>query len=236
MYIGQASNIAQRWHGHRSLLRRLSSTRRYNKRLGHAAKKYGLGALRFHILQLCTIPDLTARETEWIEFFRDYYLGPIANSVGAADNPMRGARHTDEARSKISKAISGRRHSDIHRSRIGDAHRGIPKTPEQRLKLSRAKTGVPIPSLRGDKNHSCRPEARVQRMGDLNPARRPEVRARMSERSGMARRVRDIASGEVWRTMSECAATLGVSVAAVHAAATKKNPTVKGRILEIISR
>lgn len=110
--------------------------------------------------------------------------------------------------------------------------RGVPKTPEQRAALSAAKMGKPNPSARGDANPSRRPEFIARMTGAGNPAKRPEVRRAMSERSGAARAVVDVATGKTWRTMSDCATELGVSVAAVHAAATKKNRSVRGLVLE----
>ena len=115
---------------------------------------------------------------------------------------------------------------------VDNPQRGIPKSPMHRARISAAKTGKQVPALMGDANPSRRPEMRARMTGELNPAKRPEVRLTMSARSGMARMVRDVTTGETWKTMSACAAQLGVSVAAVHAAATKKNPSVRGRILD----
>lgn len=126
-------------------------------------------------------------------------------------------------------------HGDLLANSAGPADnptRGVPKSAEQRGALSRARTGKKHPAVRGDANPSRRPEFIARMTGDGNPAKRPEVRKIMSERSGSARSVMDVATGTVWRTMSDCARDLGVSVAAVHAATTKKNPTVKGIVLE----
>lgn len=114
---------------------------------------------------------------------------------------------------------------------VDNPNRGVPLSKERRLALSAYKRGRPVPALLGDRNPSRRPAARARMRGEANPARRPDVRKRMSAHNGMARAVRDELSGEVWRTMSACANALGVSIAAVHAAATKKNPTVRGRVL-----
>lgn len=58
------------------------------------------------------------------------------------------ARHStlsDEAKAKISAALSGRLLSEQHRSRIGDLHRGKPKSDDHRRKLSDALKGRPAP-------------------------------------------------------------------------------------------
>jgi group I intron endonuclease len=196
LYVGQSSNIEQRWLKHLSLLR--ADRPKTNRRLFRSAQKYGLSSMSIEILEVCGELDLTEREQFWVNAIRTIHGGLLVNAVGPVDNPTRGTRLPIEARA----AISARR------------------------------TGNPMPSIRGDANPSRRPEMRARLRGDLNPARRPEVRKRMSERNAMARAVRDATTGETWPTMSACAAALGVSVAAVHAAATKKNPTAKGRTLE----
>lgn len=116
---------------------------------------------------------------------------------------------------------------------VDNPTRGVPKSESHRLRLSIAKTGVKVPALCGDSNPSRRHAFRQRMRGALNPSKRPDVRKLIGERNAKA--VRDVETGDVWRSMSACASSLGVSVAAVHAAATKKNQTVKGRVLERVA-
>lgn len=230
-YIGQSSHIERRWAQHRHLLNG-STGRRCNIKLRNSWRKYGVEAFTFTVLEECSIAQLTERETFWLAHYRDTLEFPLANSAGPADNPMRGQQHAPETLARISQVLKGMPKSVEHRARIGAAHRGRQKSADEKRAISLAKTGVPIPSMRGERNPSCRPENRARMTGKNNPAKRPEARAKMSRNNGSRRPVVDSATGEWWPTMSACAAALGVSVAAVHAAATKKNPTVKGHVLQ----
>jgi group I intron endonuclease len=118
------------------------------------------------------------------------------------------------------------------RGPVDNPTRGVPMSAERRARMSEERKGRPNPLIAGDKNPAKRAEVREKLSGERNPAKRPEVRQRMSDNNASKRGVIDAATGETWETMSECASYLGVSVAAVHAAATKKNPTVRGRILD----
>lgn len=228
-YIGQSINIAQRFAGHKANLR--SDKRKVNKKLLHSWQKYGEEAFQFVVLEYCSAERLTERETYWLCEFRDVHGLNVANFVGPVDNPMRGMKHTPEAIEKMRLALSKVVRTEEHNRRIGLAHKGREKTLEERMKISAAKKGKPNLLARGHLNPSHRPEFK-ERMRLNNPAKRPEVRQKMSEKNHFKRPVRDVESGKVWMTMSACAAELGVTVAAVHAAASKKNKTVAGRVIE----
>jgi len=231
-YIGQTRNLKQRKAMHRwSLSKGMAAGRRINQRLADACKKHGADSFEFIVLEHCDAPSLIEREAHWIAAFRLDHPGSVANYDGPNDNPMRGKRHTESALAKISASLTGMLKSAEHRAKIGAAHKGRQMSDLTRQKLSDAKKGKPVAALRGDANPARRPEARERMRGNSNPAKRPEVRARMSDAFSAA--VIDPESGAQWKSMSVCAADLGVSVAAVSAA-IKKGRRCKGRMLNRI--
>ena len=111
---------------------------------------------------------------------------------------------------------------------VDNPTKGVPMSAELRARMSKDRKGKPNYLMRGDNNPSRRPEHRAKFSGEGNPAKRPEVRKKMSEtRSNW---VEDTASGERWRTMSDCASEIGVSVAAVSASITRDG-TCAGRTI-----
>lgn len=111
---------------------------------------------------------------------------------------------------------------------VDNPTKGVPMSSERRARMSVERKGKPNPNIAGDRNPSRRPEFRQRISGEGNPAKRPEVRQKMSE--VRVNWVEDLDTGERWRTMSECAEALGVSVAAVSAAVAR-NGTCAGRTI-----
>lgn len=93
-YIGRTSNFKQRWHTHRSLLRRNIHTNSY---LQHAWNKYGEAAFQFVILEQTT--QTVERETYWLE-----RLKPVYNLDYAAIGSI---KHTEETKQRIKAANKG---------------------------------------------------------------------------------------------------------------------------------
>lgn len=229
-YIGQSSRIEARWSGHRHLLRGRSK-RRVNAMLRHAWDKYGEEAFDFEILEECGVKELTIREEYWLSAYRG--LGArMANFEGPSDNPMRGARHSEASREKMSLAQSGRKKSALHRERIGKAHLGRRYPEEVRRRMSESRAGRKCPHLAGDKNPSCSPQHR-ERMRLNNPIHIPGVVERLSQLRRSP--VIDVESGQTWPSVSECAAALGVSAAAVSAATKTPGRRCKGRSLRSLA-
>jgi group I intron endonuclease len=209
-----------------------SSTKRANNRLRNSWKKHGESAFKFSILELCPVDKLTEREEFWLNHYLKLYPLDVANAKGPVDNPMRGSKHRPETLQKISQVLKGRKKSEEHKAKIGAANKGHVKSVQTCEAISAGKKGKANPRWVGSGNPAHSQKYKERFNGENNPAKRPEVRAKMSKNNASKRGVIDVQSGQVWETMSACAEELGVSVTAVHAAATKKNPSVKGRVLE----
>lgn len=213
--------MSARWAQHRHILRRqserllagLEPSNRCNRHLLFSWAKYGEAVFEFVVVEECEVEDLTARESAWLDLFRDTYGFQMANTEGPTDNPMRGQRHKPESIAKMRAWSKAFVRTTEHKKRIGDAHRGKTLSPEQKHKISLRRRGVAMPSIRGDKNPSKRPEAR-ERMRTNNPLKNPEALAKLRERIPR-KTVVDVNSGESWQSLSACAIELGVSVQAI---------------------
>jgi group I intron endonuclease len=148
-YIGSSINFKMRWKEHRNNLARGSHA---NRHLQAAWNKYGGAAFKFNRLLICTIEELIQFEQRCIDGYNPEY-----NKCRFAGSTL-GAKHTDEARAKmsearkgntnclghiltaehkanLSKARQGRKpalgmhHTDISRARISSTLRGRKKGP-----------------------------------------------------------------------------------------------------------
>lgn len=78
----------------------------------------------------------------------------------------KGKHHSQEVRQKISEAHTGKQITEEHRRKISEALMGKHLSEETKRKISETKQGKP---------HPC-----PWLMGDYNPSKRPEVRAKIS--------------------------------------------------------
>lgn len=63
-YVGQAFDIAKRWHDHKTQLR---NNTHHNIHLQNAWNKYGERNFSFEVLEFCRTVDLDDKEQYWIE-------------------------------------------------------------------------------------------------------------------------------------------------------------------------
>lgn len=231
VYVGSSKNIERRFQHHKSCLRNPVHKRGGTSKVLHASfKEHGEGDFQFIPLEYCNEKNLIDREQYWIDEFRLVHKYPVANGDGPAYNPWKGQKHSPASRAKIGAKSAATPRGLEWRQAIGNASRNRVASKETRGKISLAKIGRKIPSICGDKNPSNRPEHRKRMSGENNPAKRPEVRKKMSEANSQL--VIDKKTGEVWKSLSECASYLGVSVAAVSACISGKNKSCKGRKLD----
>jgi len=94
-YIGQAKNFKTRWMDHTSGLK---ANRHDNSILQRAYNKYQ--TIEFDILAYCTEDKLNSMEQSIIDAYIDE--DNCANMVRIAGSPMRGRKHSEESRAKMS--------------------------------------------------------------------------------------------------------------------------------------
>jgi group I intron endonuclease len=177
IYIGSAVCLATRRRLHKGDIRRRNH---HSKYLQKAALKEP-EAFEFSVVE--TVSDkskLIAREQFWINFYKSYLpkngynLCPVAGSrLGYRGGPMspahrlaisisnkgkpptmKGRKHTDSTKRKISAANKGRQHTlgrvrpESERQHLSKLFKGRIFTPEWKAKISKAKKGIaPLPHV-----------------------------------------------------------------------------------------
>lgn len=123
-YIGQSSDILNRWCTHKMRLRRNQHS---NQHLQASWNKYGEEKFKFYILELCLAINLNERETYYINLHRtiEEKYGYNLCTGGDADY-----KFTDEVKLKISLAGKGRPVSDKTRRLISESQKGR-RLPEE---------------------------------------------------------------------------------------------------------
>jgi len=123
-YVGSASkSFKYRWNEHK---RKLNNDRHYNRYLQSSWNKYTKDNFEFIILEIVEkIEDIIKREQYYIDtLIPEYNLSPTANSV-------RGFKHSDEAKLKMSKAKLGK----------VTWNTGRKWSEESKLRISKQRTG-----------------------------------------------------------------------------------------------
>ncbi len=149
-YIGSSKNIQIRWRNHKKLLKRGAH---FSKHLQASWNKYGEESFIFEVI--CTVWDvekLIEIEQTFLDLYRaaDNKFG--YNSGDCAENPMRGKKHTDESRKKMSEALKGKycgekshwfgkHQSDESKQKNREAHLGKEVSSDTRKKISERTKG-----------------------------------------------------------------------------------------------
>jgi Straboviridae intron-associated endonuclease 1 len=139
VYIGQSQDIHTRWLTHKSLL---SNNRHHSIHLQRAWNKYGEKAFQFKKLEYCPIDKLDEREQHYLNIY--IAKGLCFNIASNVQNPMRGRKHSEETRRKLSdaqkgnKKMLGRTHSEETRRKISNAVKGKKRSEATRHKISEA--------------------------------------------------------------------------------------------------
>ncbi len=196
IYIGQAQDFATRWYMHRAALK---NNRHNNRHLQAAWNKYGAKAFKFQRLEHCPTEQLDEREQHYLNVYMAKGICyNVAKDVKAA---MRGRRHSEETREKISK--SSKSPTPETRKKMSEAKRTI--SEESRRRMSAPNKGKIVSEetrrkmSEAHKGHTVSEESR-RRMSEGHTGKcvTPETRQRMSEvQKG------HIVSEETRRKMSE---------------------------------
>ena len=130
-YIGSTNDLKRRQEDH---LSDLSLGRHHSRHLQNAYNLYGKDIFIFESL-LCnmTKEDRLLVEQHLLDRLQpEYNISPLAQST-------EGMKYTDEAKLKISVALSGRKLSEKHRQNLSKANKGYKHTEETKQKMSIAK-------------------------------------------------------------------------------------------------
>jgi len=105
MYIGSAMDLYDRFYAH---LMCYSS----NLHLQRAITLYGLPAFTFIVVELCDTQKLLIREQHWLNWLFAQPSNLRYNFLPTAGSSL-GYKHSDEAKAKISAALSGENHPNF---------------------------------------------------------------------------------------------------------------------------
>lgn len=100
IYIGQSSDIFNRWVKHKNFLK---NNNHHNRHLQAAWNKYGEDAFLFSIIEQCSCDKLDNREIYWINYYSSYIDGYNLDLGGGG---IRGYKHTQEELDKMRKTHS----------------------------------------------------------------------------------------------------------------------------------
>lgn len=126
VYVGSARNFQQRWHTHRSCLRRGTH---HSPVLQNSWAKYGEAAFAFERLVICDASMLLVYEQTLIDAMQPRFnVSPIAGSRA-------GTKQSDATRSKIAASLRGRKllESSTRQTiltRYENARRRVGKNPD----------------------------------------------------------------------------------------------------------
>lgn len=189
MIIGQTVQSApRRWADYKCALKRGNYANSYLQR---SWNKYGENVWEFEMIEECdTIEKLNQQEI--------YYINELNTMAPHGYNLKPGGRNpghlTEEHKEKIRQANLGKRLSPDHKRKISQSLMGHVVSHESRMKISQSSKGYSrnkgktlsestkrkiSKSLRGNipwNKGKCRPEM----AGNNNPAKRPEVRKKIS--------------------------------------------------------
>lgn len=148
VYVGSAVNITQRWHLHRSLLKR---GKHHSILLQRSWVKHGPAVFSFDILELVDDKErLIEREQHWIDALNSANPSTGFNIAPKAGTSL-GRKHPPEVLAKMRQPKKMPAKTPEHRAKISAAWmgnqfaKGKPKTPEARAKMSAAKKGKKCP-------------------------------------------------------------------------------------------
>jgi group I intron endonuclease len=153
-YVGQASDINQRWAKHKSSL---SLGKHDNTHIQFSYNKYGANVFEFVVLEeVAEFSSLTEREEFYVQHKRNTSKGVYNQRIVAGSNfgikfspesclklslTHKGKTLSPEHRAKIGAAGRGRKHSPESCEKISAAHKGKKFSPETRAKMSAAQLG-----------------------------------------------------------------------------------------------
>lgn len=133
-YVGQAINLNVRIRNHKGELKKNKSD---CKVLQNAYNKYGLDNFRIWIVEECEVWELDNREIFWIKELNSHKTEHGYNISWGGSAPMRGLKHSQESRNKISKYGRLYHHvSEEGRHNISIANTGYIPSEETREKMA----------------------------------------------------------------------------------------------------
>jgi group I intron endonuclease len=106
-YVGQAVNLSRRLRAYRA------HHCKGQRKIYHALSKYGFDAFKVTVLETCDPENLNELEIFWIN-----YLDSITSGYNLKEGGSRGGRYSEEAKQRISDALTGKKFSAERKARL----------------------------------------------------------------------------------------------------------------------
>ena len=204
IYIGQSSNIQQRFIRHRW---ELNHNRHSNIYLQEDWNQYGKDNFIFTILEICSPDILIERETYWISCYGGINGNVVYNMLSITDGHIQATRerihntlHTRyqniphhskgrivsiEGRERMSVSHKGRKHSDETKEKIKQGNLGKHLSDETKEKMRQSKIGKPSPRKGVHLSEEHKAKLRAINLGKkLSNETRNKISERNRDRSG----------------------------------------------------
>lgn len=176
IYIGSTEkfNIRCKQHKHHLL-----KNTHHSKILQNHVNKYGFESLKFEIIEI-VLDNLIEREQFYIDTLNPYFnIRKIADSMKGTKRTekqkiymveqrklksgyLKGWKHNEESKIKISKAHKGKKISDEHKSKISNFNKGKKVSEETKIKISESHKGKIMSNEHKEKLSNSK-------KGNLNP-------------------------------------------------------------------
>lgn len=137
-YVGQAQNIYVRITAHiRELKRNVDSS----KLLQKAWNKYGEENFKIYVIELIQVEELDDMEIYYITYLRSHYSENGYNISYGGDSVMRGLKHSEETKKKMSEIRIGTKQTDDTKRKISDSWKTRIVSEETKIKISISRMG-----------------------------------------------------------------------------------------------
>ena len=175
-YVGQSTNIKERWKHHKSDLK---SNKHYNRYLQNIYNKYGESNFLYEILEKCSIEELDKKEKYWIAYFGGCNSKMNCNfeSGGHKNKQMskelkqiqslshKGKRNSP--RTEFQKGIipwnKGKKATNETKEKLRIAHLGHKLTQEQKDWLSKVNKGKRL----GKERYNSKVVLKIDKQGNI---------------------------------------------------------------------
>ncbi len=140
-YVGSSNDVignSGRWYAHKRLLKLQSHI---NKYLQNAWNKYGENNFDFVIVEVVPENDLLMIEQKYLDIAKTE-KDKCYNICYDAQSPMKGKKHTLEARRKMSIRLKGRTFSEKHKENLSKINKGKTRSSETKEKLRQKRLGI----------------------------------------------------------------------------------------------
>jgi group I intron endonuclease len=142
LYIGSSVDVIKRLHQHKKLLRK---NKHFNKHLQKSYNKYGEHNFIFDIISRCDINKTLIEEQYYLDLYESYNPENGYNIAKNSLAPMKGRKHTKEAKVNMSIAQTGlkkpqpkgkdspkygKKESELSRQHKSESHKGLKQTKE----------------------------------------------------------------------------------------------------------